>query len=99
MRSLLALPLLAAAALAPHTARADAIAECRTFFQKFETCVEGLEGEQQQEARIFMRTLRGTVGMSDDLNRGDPMLTGVMCGVMMEEAKKDPTVQQYKCAW
>jgi hypothetical protein len=46
-----------------------------------------------------MKTLRGTVGMSDDLNRGDPMLTGVICGFMMEEAKKELSVQSYNCAW
>ena len=87
------------APLAASPARADAIAECKAFFQKFETCAAGLKGDQQEEARIFMKTLRGTVGMSDDLNQGDPMLTGVMCGFMMEEAKKDPMVQKYNCAW
>lgn len=89
-----------AAWLAPSpTSAADAIQQCRDFFAKFETCVAGLEGEQQEEARIFMRTLRGTLGLSDDLNRGDPMLTGMMCGFAMEEAKKDPSVQKYHCAW
>jgi hypothetical protein len=105
VRTLSAAPLLAvfvalAATLAPNPApAADAIQQCRDFFAKFEKCVDGLEGEQQEEARIFMRTLRGTVGMSDDLNRGDPMLTGMMCGFVMDEAKKDSSVQKYNCAW
>jgi len=99
MRSIFAVQAVLLVALAASPAHADAIAECRAFFQKFEKCVEGLKGEQQEEARIFMKTLRGTVGMSDDLNRGDPTLTGVMCGFMMEEAKKEPSVQTYNCAW
>jgi hypothetical protein len=83
------------------SAHADSstMAQCKTFFQKFQTCVDGLQGEQKDEAAIFMKTMRGTLGMSDDLNRGDPMLTGMMCGLMIEEAKKDTSIQQYKCQW
>jgi hypothetical protein len=88
------------AVLMPGPLRAgDAIKECEDFFAKFQKCVDGLEGEQQDEARIFLKTLRGTLGMSDDLNRGDPTMTGIMCGFTMQEAKKDPTVQKYNCAW
>lgn len=77
----------------------DAVAECKNFFAKFQTCIDGLEGEQKDEATIFMKTLRGTLGMSDDLNQGDPTLLGIMCGTLMEEAKKDPDIQKYKCQW
>lgn len=77
----------------------DAAAECKNFFKKFQTCVDGLQGDQKDEATIFMKTLRGTLGMSDDLNQGDPMMLGIMCGVMMEEAKKDADVQKYNCQW
>jgi hypothetical protein len=77
----------------------DAVAECKAFFQKFEKCVDGLKPEQQDEARIFMKTLRGTLGMSDDLNQGDPMMLGIMCGTMIDEVKKEPMVQKYNCSW
>lgn len=85
---------------APSVSAADdAVAECKTFFAKFQTCVDGLEGEEKDEATIFMKTLRGTLGMSDDLNQGDPTMLAIMCGAMMEEVKKEPTVQKYKCQW
>jgi len=77
----------------------DAVAECKAFFDKFEKCVDGLKGDQQQEARIFLKTLRGTLGMADDLNQGDPMMIGILCGATMEEAKKTPDVQKYHCSW
>jgi hypothetical protein len=90
----------AAASLAPSPApAADPLAECKDFFAKFDKCIAGLEGEQQEEARIFERTLKGTLGMADDLNRGDPMMTGILCSATMTETKKDPMVQKYKCAW
>ena len=92
----LLIPLAVMAALIAGPARADdTIAECKDFFAKFEKCVDGLEGEQQEEARIFLKTLRGTLGMSDDLNQGDPSMMAIMCGVTMQEAKKDPDVQKY----
>jgi hypothetical protein len=78
---------------------ADPLAECKAFFEKFEKCVDGLKGDQQDEARIFMKTLRGTVGLSDDLNRGDPTMTSIMCAGTMQEVKKEPMVQKYNCAW
>lgn len=97
---LLALPLAVAALLVSSPIQAkDPVAECEAFFSKFEKCVDALQGEQQEEARIFLKTLRGTVGMSDGLNRGDPAMTGMMCGVMMEEAKKDANIQKYRCKW
>jgi hypothetical protein len=77
----------------------DAVAECKAFFDKFQKCVDGLKGEQQDEARIFMKTLRATLGMSDDLNQGDPTMIGIMCGVTMQETKKEPMVQKYNCNW
>ncbi len=46
-----------------------------------------------------MNTLKGTLGMADGLNQGDKTLLNMMCGVTMEEAKKDPDVQKYNCAW
>ncbi|MGH9697688.1 MAG: hypothetical protein ACRD5Z_26345, partial [Bryobacteraceae bacterium] len=77
----------------------DAVAECKAFFEKFQKCVDGLKADQQDEARIFMKTLRGTLGMSDDLNQGDPMMLGIMCGTMITEVKKEPMVQKYNCSW
>jgi hypothetical protein len=77
----------------------DAIARCKAFFKTFEQCVDGLHGEQQDEARIYMKTLRATLGLSDDLNQGDPMALGIMCQVTMDEIKKDSMVQKYNCAW
>jgi hypothetical protein len=77
----------------------DAVEQCKDFFRKFEKCVDGLKGDQQDEARIFMKTLRGTLGMSDDLNNGDPMMIGIMCGITMQETKKEPSVQKYNCQW
>jgi hypothetical protein len=92
--------LTAAVTFAPDPSRAaDPLAECKDFFAKFDTCVAGLEGEQQEEARIFVKTLKGTLGMADDLNRGDPMMTSILCSATMTEARKDPMVQAYKCAW
>lgn len=91
--------LLAPCAAPPARAADDAIAVCRDFFQKFQKCVDKLEGDQKEEARVMMNTSRGMVGLSDDLNRGDPMLTGMMCSGMMEELKKDKDVQKYKCEW
>ncbi len=85
-------------AIAPARAEMDAVAACKDFFKKFQTCVDGLKGEQQDEARIFMKTLRGTLGMSDDLNQGDPMTIGIMCGIAMQETKKEPSIQKYNCA-
>ena len=88
------------AVLIAGPARADdTVAECKDFFDKFEKCVDGLEGEQQEEARIFLKTLRGTLGMSDDLNQGETGMMAIMCSVTMQEAKKDPDVQKYNCAW
>lgn len=83
---------------APVRAR-DPVKECAEFLGKFQKCVDGLKGEQQEEARVFLKTLRGTLGMADGVNRGDPQMTGVLCGVMMEEAKKDPDIQKYGCTW
>lgn len=94
-----ALLLAAAAMIQPGPARADALAECNAFFAKFDKCVAGLQGEQQEDARIFVKTLKGTLGMADDLNRGDSMMTGILCSATMSEVKKDPTVQAYKCEW
>ena len=99
MRHLL-IPFAAMAVLIASPLRADdTVAECKDFFAKFEKCVDGLEGEQQEEARIFMNTLKGTLGMADDLNQGDATLINMMCDVTMQEAKKDPDVQKYNCAW
>ncbi len=98
VRLAVALSAVIAASSAAH-AGADTVPECKSFFQKFQTCVDALEGEVKDEATIFLKTLRGTVGMSDDLNRGDPMLTGMMCGIMMEEAKKDADIAKFKCQW
>lgn len=84
----------------PNLARAeDAIAECKEFFAKFETCVDGLKGDQQDQARVFLRTIKATLGLSDELNRGDPMYTGIMCKLTIQEIKKDQTVQMYNCQW
>jgi hypothetical protein len=101
MRLLLAAAIAVTAVFATNSARADtdAVAECKAFFQKFQKCVDGLKGDRQDEARIFMKTLRGTLGMSDDLNNGDPTMLGIMCGITMRETKKDPDVQKYNCAW
>ena len=87
--------------LANHNpARAeDAIAECKVFFTKFERCIDGLKGDQQDQARVFLRTVKATLGLSDDLNRGDPMYTGIMCKLTVQEIKKDQTVQTYNCQW
>ncbi len=91
--------LLATFLASPAHAGDDAIAACRDFFQKFQKCVDKLEGDQKEAARVMMNTSRGMVGMSDDLNRGDPMLTGMMCGGIMEELKKDKDGQDSKCEW
>lgn len=80
-------------------ASADALAECRDFFAKFEKCADGLAGEQQEEARVYIKTLRSTLGMNDALNQGDPMLTGMMCSLTIKEMKKEPDIQKYNCAW
>lgn len=100
MRSLLALPVALAVLLVSATARAgDPVADCEAFLAQFQKCVDGLKGEQQEEARVFLKTMRGTLGMADGVNRGDPMLTGMLCGVMIEEMKKDPDVKKYGCRW
>lgn len=100
MRLLLAVPITLALLLVPVVMHAtDAVKQCEDFLGKFQKCVDGLKGEQQEEARVFLKTLRGTLGMADGVNRGDPQMTGVLCGVMMEEAKKDPDVQKYGCTW
>jgi len=77
----------------------DPMKQCEDFLGKFQKCVDGLQGEQQEEARVFLKTLRGTLGMSDGVNRGDPQMTGMMCSVMRDEAKKDPGIRKYGCAW
>lgn len=87
--------------LANHNlARAeDAIAECNAFFAKFERCIDGMKGDQKDQARVFLRTVKATLGLSNDLNRGDPMYTGIMCKLTVEEIKKDRSVQTYNCQW
>jgi hypothetical protein len=92
------LALLAAFAASPASAN-DSIAQCREFVTKFQRCVDSLQGEKQDEARVFLRTIRAMLGMSDDLNRGDPMMMSIMCSATMDEAKKDPSVKAYNCAW
>jgi hypothetical protein len=77
----------------------DAIEECKAFFTKFERCIDGLKGDQQDQARIFLRTIKATLGMSNDLNQGDPMYTGIMCKLTIQEIKKDQSVQTYNCQW
>ena len=77
----------------------DAIAECKAFFEKFQKCVDGLKGDDQEDARIFMKTLRATLGMSDDFNQVDPTALGIMCGFTIEEMKKEPSIQKYNCFW
>jgi hypothetical protein len=77
----------------------DAVEQCKAFFDKFQKCVDGLQGDQKEEARIFMKSLRGSLGMADDLNQGDPTMIGIMCGVAMDEVKKEPMVKKYNCAW
>jgi hypothetical protein len=90
----------AAALLASAPVRADdGVAKCKEFFAKFDQCVERLEGEKQEDARIFVRTLKATLGLSDDLNQGNPLYLSIMCSATMEEAKKDPEVQSYNCDW
>jgi hypothetical protein len=100
MRILLAVQIAVAALLVASPGRAnDAVAECKAFFDKFQKCIDGLQGDQKQEAQIFYKSLRGTLGLSDDLNQGDPMMIGIMCSGAMEETKKEPMVQKYNCAW
>ncbi len=77
----------------------DQLAECKDFFAKFEKCADGLKGDQQEEARVYIKTLRGTLGMNDALNQGDPMLTGMMCTLTIREMKKERDIQKYNCAW
>jgi hypothetical protein len=100
MRSFIiaSLALLAAFAVSPASAN-ESIAQCREFVTKFQRCVDGLQGEKQDEARIFLKTIRAMLGMSDDLNQGDPMMMSIMCSATMDEAKKDPSVKAYNCAW
>ena len=60
MRSPL-VPLLVAVVLWSEPAHAaDPVAACETFLASFQKCVDGLKGEQQEEARIFLKTMRGT---------------------------------------
>lgn len=100
MRLLLAVPITFVLLLAPVAMHAaDAVKQCEDFLGKFQKCVDGLKGEQQEEARVFLKTLRGTLGMSHGVNRGDPQMTGMMCSVMQDEAKKDPAIQKYGCTW
>ena len=100
MRSQLIASIAVAVAIVCGPAQAnDKVAECKAFFAKFQQCADGLQGEQRDEARIFVRTLKATLGMSDDLNQGDPMYLSIMCGVMIEETKKDSSVKKYNCAW
>ncbi len=99
LRSML-IPLAAAALLLACPAQAgDAVANCKAFFVKFDQCIERLDADKQDGARIFARTLKAMLGMSDDLNQGDPMMLSIMCSVMVDEAKKDRDVQSYNCAW
>ena len=85
-------------AISPASA-GDAIADCKDFFAKFEKCADGLQGDQQDEARVYIKTMRGIVGMNDSLNQGDAMLTGMMCSGIMDEMKKDPDIKNYNCQW
>ncbi len=100
MRSLSISLIAAVAMLFVNPAQAgDAVAECKAFFEKFQQCVDGLKGDDQEDARIFLKTLRATLGMSDDLNQGDPTALGIMCALTIEEVKKEPSIQKYNCAW
>lgn len=100
MRLLLAVPITLALLLVSVVMHAtDAVKQCEDFLGKFQKCVDGLKGEQQEEARVFLKTLRGTLGMADGVNRGDPQMTGMLCSVMRDEAKKDPEIQKYGCTW
>jgi hypothetical protein len=98
VRRMLAVTVLALLVTAPVQAD-DAVKECKDFFEKFDKCVDKLEGEEKDDAKIFVRTLKGTLGMADDLNQEDSMMLGILCSATMEEAKKDPDVQKYNCEW
>ena len=87
--------ILAPAALAED----NAIDKCKKFFAAFEKCADGLKGDQQDAARVTIKTMRGMIGMSDDLNQGDALVTGMMCAGMMDEMKKDSDVKSYNCQW
>lgn len=101
MRSFIFAALLCLGAIVnPNSGQAnDAIADCKAFFAKFERCIDGLKGDQQDQARIFLKTIKATLGMSNDLNQGDPMYLGIMCTLTIEEIKKDQSVQTYHCQW
>jgi len=101
MRTLLATVVLSAATLclASPGQAGNAVAECKSFFAKFDQCIARLDGEKQDSARIFARTLKAMLGVSDDLNQGDPIAMSIMCGAMIDEAKKDRDVQSYNCDW
>ena len=98
MRRMLAASLLALFFTAPAQAD-DTIKACKDFFEKFDKCVDKLEGEEKDEAKIFVKTLKGMLGMADDVNQGDSMMLGILCSATMEEAKKEPEVQKYNCEW
>lgn len=75
------------------------VPQCDNFFAKYETCIAKLSGEQKENARISLGTLRFTMKMADSLNRGDPNLTGPLCESLKEETLKDADVQSYGCDW
>lgn len=101
MRTRFVIPFLAATMLVSPSAFAEdsALDKCKKFFTAFEKCADGLKGDQQDEARVYIKTMRGMIGMSDDLNRGDSLITGMMCAGVMDELKKDSSVQKYNCQW
>lgn len=100
MRTLRTASILLLTAMLPQPLFAgDQLAKCKAFFTEFEQCAERQEGQQKDDAKVFVRTLRATLGMADDLNRGDAMMTSILCSVTMDEVKKDPAVQKYNCSW
>lgn len=53
MRSLF-IPLIAAVAMlfVNPVQAGDAVAECKAFFEKFQQCIDGLKGDDQEDAHI-----------------------------------------------
>ncbi|MEQ1577386.1 MAG: hypothetical protein ABL894_07015 [Hyphomicrobium sp.] len=101
MRNVVLAPALLAAAFfaTPAGAEPMGVAQCDSFFAKYEQCIGKVPEGQKENARVAINMLRSMMQMAHNMNRGDASLTGMLCENLQQETQKDADLQGYGCTW